>query len=112
MRVVLLRDGVALGSFYSSLVEHGETHFEAELELAAHFGDAMAAGDVLSLEYHVGLLRLWREPLERHGLPAPAGYGPPGVGRAVFSVSSFMDAISPDLECAALPHEACVREKS
>ena len=28
-----------------------------------------------------------------HGLPVPPGYGPPGAGQAIFSVSSFMDVI-------------------
>jgi len=43
------------------------------------------------LEYHARLLRSWREILIKHGLPAPPGYGPPGIGQGVFSVSSFMD---------------------
>jgi len=43
------------------------------------------------LEYHVGLLRIWKETLERYRLSPPPGYGDPGIGRAVFSVSSFMD---------------------
>ncbi len=60
------------------------------------------------LEYHVGLLRLWRDTHARHGLPAPPGYGPPGAGRAVFSVSAFMDALSPDLAVAELPTSARV----
>jgi hypothetical protein len=47
------------------------------------------------LAYHVGLLRLWRDTHARHRLPAPPGYGQPGIGRAVFSVSSFMDVIDP-----------------
>ncbi len=47
------------------------------------------------LEYHVGLLRLWRDTHHRLGVPAPSGYGPAGVGRAVFSVSAFMDVIDP-----------------
>ncbi|MEE8141820.1 MAG: radical SAM protein, partial [Planctomycetota bacterium] len=47
------------------------------------------------LEYHVGLLRLWRETHRKHGLPVPPGYGRPGAGRAVFSVSAFMDVIDP-----------------
>ncbi|MEZ6196521.1 MAG: radical SAM protein [Planctomycetota bacterium] len=46
-----------------------------------------------SLRYHVGLLRVWRDTHERNALPAPRGYGEPGLGRAVFSVSSFMDVI-------------------
>jgi hypothetical protein len=45
------------------------------------------------LEYHVRLLGAYREALDRHGLGPPPGYGEPGVGRAVFSVSSFMDVL-------------------
>lgn len=47
-----------------------------------------------SLRYHVGLLRTWRDTHARHGLPAPPGYGKPGIGNSVFSVSSFMDVIA------------------
>ena len=47
------------------------------------------------LEYHVRLLGAYREALERHGLQPPPGYGTPGAGNAVFSVSSFMDVLSP-----------------
>jgi hypothetical protein len=47
-----------------------------------------------SLRYHVGLLRLWRDFHARFGLKAPPGYGRPGLGEAVFSVSSFMDVIA------------------
>ena len=64
------------------------------------------------LEYHVGLLRLWRETLLRYGLPAPPGYGEPGVGKAVFSVSSFMDALPGDLEVARLPGESRAAARS
>ena len=46
------------------------------------------------LEYHVRLLEAYRETLERHGLQAPPGYGKPGAGNAVFSVSSFMDVLA------------------
>lgn len=52
------------------------------------------------LAYHAGLLRLWRDTLQRNGLPAPAGYGPPGAGRAVFSVSAFLDAVPEDTPVA------------
>jgi len=45
------------------------------------------------LEYHVRLLAAYREALDRHGLGPPPGYGPPGPGNAVFSVSSFMDML-------------------
>ncbi len=57
------------------------------------------------LEYHVGLLRVWRETLERHRLPAPPGYGEPGCGRAVFSVSAFMDALPVGYPVASLGGE-------
>ena len=45
------------------------------------------------LEYHVRLLGQYREALSRHGLRPPPGYGEPGLGKAVFSVSSFMDVL-------------------
>ncbi len=54
------------------------------------------------LAYHAGLLRLWRDTLLRHGLPAPPGYGEPGPGRAVFSVSAFMDALPEETPVAAV----------
>lgn len=47
------------------------------------------------LEYHVRLLRAYRDTRAKYRLPAPIGYGEPGLGRAVFSVSSFMDVIPP-----------------
>lgn len=47
------------------------------------------------LEYHVRLLEVYRETLEKHGHRPPPGYGPPGAGNAVFSVSSFMDTLAP-----------------
>ena len=47
--------------------------------------------DGAPLEYHVRLLEAYRDALERHGLQPPPGYGEPGAGNAVFSVSSFMD---------------------
>ena len=31
--------------------------------------------------------------MDDFGLSSPPGYGPPGPGRAVFSVSSFMDSL-------------------
>jgi hypothetical protein len=46
-----------------------------------------------SLRYHVGLVKLWRDTHAHYGLPVPPGYGEAGIGRSVFSVSSFMDAI-------------------
>jgi hypothetical protein len=45
------------------------------------------------LEYHIRLLQAYRETMERNGLQSPPGYGPPGPGNAVFSVSSFMDSL-------------------
>jgi hypothetical protein len=53
------------------------------------------AGVPASLRYHAGLLRTWRDVHAAHGVPAPPGYGRPGLGRAVFSVSAFMDVIDP-----------------
>jgi hypothetical protein len=47
------------------------------------------------LEYHVRLLEAYRAALARHSLKAPPGYGAAGAGNAVFSVSSFMDTLSP-----------------
>jgi hypothetical protein len=49
--------------------------------------------DGAPLEYHVRLLGAYREALSRHGLQPPPGYGEAGAGRAVFSVSSFMDVL-------------------
>jgi hypothetical protein len=48
------------------------------------------------LEYHVRLLGAYRATLERHALKPPPGYGVAGAGRAVFSVSSFMDTLAPE----------------
>ena len=45
------------------------------------------------LEYHVRLLGAYRDALQRHALDPPPGYGEAGTGRAVFSVSSFMDVL-------------------
>jgi len=47
------------------------------------------------LEYHVRLLRVFRDTRAKYGLKPPPGYGEPGLGRAVFSVSSFMDVLPP-----------------
>ncbi len=52
-------------------------------------GDANPEG--APLEYHVRLLEAWHETQKKYKLPAPPGYGDPGAGRAVFSVSAFMD---------------------
>ncbi|MBW3631068.1 MAG: radical SAM protein [Gemmatimonadetes bacterium] len=52
------------------------------------------------LEYHVRLLGVYRETMEKYGHRPPPGYGPPGAGNAVFSVSSFMDTLAPSEENA------------
>ncbi len=46
-----------------------------------------------SLEFHLRLLEVYRDTLIGFKLPAPPGYGEPGPGRAVFSVSPFMDVL-------------------
>ncbi|MEV6367113.1 radical SAM protein [Micromonospora musae] len=50
------------------------------------------------LEYHIRLLEVYRATMEANGLSSPPGYGPAGPGRAVFSVSSFMDSLPADSE--------------
>lgn len=45
------------------------------------------------LEYFCKLLNAWKETFEKYNLPIPPGYGEAGVGKAVFSVSAFMDII-------------------
>lgn len=45
------------------------------------------------LEYFAELLTAWKDIFEKHQLPVPPGYGEPGPGKAVFSVSAFMDVI-------------------
>jgi hypothetical protein len=45
------------------------------------------------LEYHLRLLRSYRDTLAKYHLAPPPGYGPPGAGNALFSVSSFMDVL-------------------
>ncbi len=45
------------------------------------------------LEYHVRLLRVYRDTRAKFRLPPPPGYGHPGLGKAVFSVSAFMDVL-------------------
>ena len=51
------------------------------------------------LEYHVRLLRAYRDTHAKYRLAAPPGYGEPGAGKAVFSVSSFMDVLPPLPPC-------------
>ncbi|MCB1043947.1 MAG: radical SAM protein [Acidobacteria bacterium] len=45
------------------------------------------------LSYYGLLLRSWRERFMHYGLRIPPGYGSPGAGNAVFSVSAFMDVL-------------------
>lgn len=46
-----------------------------------------------TLTYYLKLLRNYRAIHRKYALPVPPGYGEPGVGRAVFSVSAFMDVL-------------------
>jgi hypothetical protein len=45
------------------------------------------------LEYFCEILTSWKNIFEKYNLPVPPGYGEPGLGKAVFSVSAFMDVI-------------------
>jgi len=45
------------------------------------------------LQYFCELLRVWKATFEKYRLPVPPGYGKPGPGQAVFSVSAFMDVV-------------------
>lgn len=45
------------------------------------------------LDYYLRLLEVYRECFYRYQLPIPKGYGEPGIGKAVFSVSAFMDVL-------------------
>jgi hypothetical protein len=47
------------------------------------------------LDYHLRLLEVYKETLAHYKLAPPPGYGEAGPGRAVFSVSPFMDVLSP-----------------
>ncbi len=45
------------------------------------------------LEYFVRLLQAYRDAFYKYRLPLPPGYGQAGLGKAVFSVSAFMDVL-------------------
>jgi hypothetical protein len=45
------------------------------------------------LDYYCRLLQVYRETHHKYGLPVPPGYGEAGPGKAVFSVSAFMDVL-------------------
>ncbi len=59
-------------------------------ELAQERGEALEGAP---LEYFLELLSIWKQLFEKYKLPIPRGYGPAGQGKAVFSVSAFMDVI-------------------
>ena len=52
--------------------------------------------DGAPLEYHLRLLETYRDTLHSYRLAPPPGYGEPGPGKAVFSVSPFMDVLEPE----------------
>jgi hypothetical protein len=52
------------------------------------------------LENQIRLIEVYRETMEKYGHRPPPGYGPPGAGNALFSVSSFMDTLLPTEENA------------
>jgi hypothetical protein len=54
-------------------------------------GDANPDG--APLEYHLRLLETYRDTLRSYNLAPPPGYGEAGPGKAVFSVSPFMDVL-------------------
>jgi hypothetical protein len=45
------------------------------------------------LEYFVRLLDVYKRTFQKYRLPIPPGYGEAGLGKAVFSVSAFMDVL-------------------
>lgn len=49
--------------------------------------------EVVPLDYHLQLLRVYRDTHQKYKLPVPPGYGEAGRGKAVFSVSAFMDVL-------------------
>jgi hypothetical protein len=67
-------------------------------EPATPLGQANPQG--APLEYHIRLLEVYKETMEKYGHRPPPGYGPPGAGNALFSVSSFMDSLEPTDENA------------
>ncbi|HEV2403936.1 MAG TPA: radical SAM protein [Ktedonobacterales bacterium] len=54
-------------------------------------GDANPDG--APLEYHLRLLETYRDIMDHYRLAPPPGYGDAGPGKAVFSVSAFMDVL-------------------
>ncbi|MBI4365682.1 MAG: radical SAM protein [Deltaproteobacteria bacterium] len=56
-------------------------------------GTGLTACAPAPLAYYARLLTAYREAHRRYCLPVPPGYGEPGLGKAVFSVSPFMDVL-------------------
>ena len=54
----------------------------------SHFNDGPPP-----LGYYLRLLEVYRDTFFKYRLPVPPGYGEAGVGKAVFSVSAFMDVL-------------------
>ncbi|PIE91536.1 MAG: radical SAM protein [Acidobacteria bacterium] len=54
---------------------------------------ALGPHDPPPLAYFCKLLLAWRATFKTYQLPIPPGYGEPGPGKAVFSVSAFMDVL-------------------
>lgn len=54
---------------------------------------ALGPQESAPLDYFCQLLLAWKATFEKYKLPIPQGYGEPGPGKAVFSVSAFMDVI-------------------
>lgn len=50
------------------------------------------------LAYFCKLLLAWRERFRHYGHKVPPGYGAPGPGNAVFSVSAFMDVLDQEAQ--------------
>ncbi len=49
--------------------------------------------EAVPLDYHLKLLESYRATHQKYKLPPPPGYGESGVGKAIFSVSAFMDVL-------------------
>ncbi|MCB1199429.1 MAG: radical SAM protein [Leptospiraceae bacterium] len=53
----------------------------------------LGSSEPAPVEYYLYLLQRYRDIHAKYALPTPPGYGPPGAGNAVFSVSAFMDVL-------------------
>jgi hypothetical protein len=56
-------------------------------------GSALGGNHEVPLQYYCQLLEGYRERFKHYKMPHPKGYGPVGAGKAVFSVSAFMDVL-------------------